>query len=355
MATSPYMIGGGLSFGGAPGQDYNSAYAAALSLNSQNYSNILQGYSNLAQAQYQAQQPIQQGYNQLTQDVLSGIQDVGKSQNQDILDQYAQQSGQASQSMISRGLSNTTARDAVQRGLMLDKTKAQNNLQNQIAQLRAGYQSNLGSQALGYANTANMQNTALGQSQLGWMNSVNAGYPNAADYMRLAQMRGAAGVGVKPNGPVNPTLRQGSAGGGSSGQGSMMNARGFAPSLGYMTGYNPNNYAGMNTPKGSAAAYNGPPESLDFTGMLGGGTLGTSGAQESIPFGNDLDYNDIRNGGSGVKGGWTAEDEAQFQALEPAGIDYSRQQDFGAPNPYANLDAGPYDDYDSMAAYAGYD
>lgn len=238
MAASNYQIGGGLNFGSAPGFDYNSAYQAALSLNQQNYSNILAGYQQLAASQYADQQPIQAGYDALTGKVLSDIAGVGTSAMQDIQDQYAKQSGSASQSMISRGLANNTVRDSVQRGLTLDKAKAQNNLSNQMAQLTAGYRSNLGSQALGYQNQALQQRMALGQSQLGFQNSVSAPYPNAGDYMRLAQMRGAMSAGLPRQGGLGAGgVGQSRVPSGMSSQGSaLFNSKGFAPTMGYMQG-----------------------------------------------------------------------------------------------------------------------
>lgn len=323
MAASPYLISGQMNFGSAPAAgDYQSAYANALSMNSQLYNNILAGYQGLSQAQQAAQQPIEAGYNQLTDKVLQDISGIGASQAQAINDAYAQASGGASQSMINRGLSNTTARDAVQRGLIADREKSRTALANQLASLTAGYRSNLGSQALGYGAQAIRDNSQLGMEQLRWMNTVSAPYPQARDFMQLAQMRGAVGAGQRAgaNIAIPRGSRVGSAGpamstGGVQGANGM-SARGFAPSLGYMTGYNPNNYAGMNTPSGSAAAYNWPAQELKMSGPYGGASLGTSGGQQGLPFGSDIDYNDIRGGGSGVPGGWNADDEAQYQGLD---------------------------------------
>jgi len=182
-SMSPYTIGGGLNFGTVPGQnDYQSAYAQALSLNQQNYGHILAGYQGLGQSQVGAQNQIQQGYGALTNTVMGDIQGIGASQSQALQDQYAQNSGNAAQGLINSGLGNTTVANSVQRGQQLDYQKAQVGLSNQLAQLTAGYQSSLGLAGLNYANQANMQNTALGSQQLGFMNSVNSPYPNASAY-----------------------------------------------------------------------------------------------------------------------------------------------------------------------------
>ncbi len=192
-----YQIGGALNFGNVPAMDdYGSAYANALNLNKSNYSNILQGYQNVLSGQMSAQKGLQAGYTGLGQDVLNDIQGIDASQRQAIADQYAQQRGAASQGLISRGLGNTTVQNAVDRGLALDNSKANIALSNQTAQLQAGYRSQLGLAGLNYGNQANMQNTALAGQQLGFMNSVNSPYPNAAAYAALAQQRGMIGRGA---------------------------------------------------------------------------------------------------------------------------------------------------------------
>lgn len=203
MAGSSLQIPGNLNFGSAPafdfsgnpaslGANYQNTYQNALNLNQQNYANILSGFQGTMAAQNQAQNQIQGGYGNLQASVLGGIQGIGASQSQAIADAYARQSGAEAQGLVSRGLGNTTVANSVQHGLMLDKQKADISLANQIAGLQAGYQSNIGLAGLNFGNQANMQNTALANQQLGWMNSVNAPYPNAGMYGQLAQQYGAS-------------------------------------------------------------------------------------------------------------------------------------------------------------------
>ena len=233
---SPYTIGGGLNFGSVPSQtDYMGAYSNALNLNEQNYGNILQGYQGLGASQVGAQNQIQQGYGNLSSAVLGDIQGIGASQSQAIQDTYAQQSGNSAQQMINSGLGNTTVQQSVQRGNLLDEQKAQTGLANQMAQLTAGYQSSLGLAGLNYANQANMQNTALGSQQLGFMNSVNSPYPNAQAYndyalqqQTLAMAQRAAGSGS--------LLTRGGGGGGISGGGGGFGAVGGNRAPGTGTG-----------------------------------------------------------------------------------------------------------------------
>lgn len=209
MALDNYQIAGGLNFGGVPAQnDYMSAYQNALSLNQQNYGNILAGYQGTLAAQQGPQQQIQQGYSDLSGQVMGDISGIDASQRQAIADQYAQSSGQQAQGLINRGLGNTTVANSVQRGLQLDKSKADIALSNQMAQLTAGYRSQLGLAGLNYANQANMQNSAQRNQQLGFMERVNAPYPNAKNYAdaslqgqtlalaRQGMNRGAGGGGI---------------------------------------------------------------------------------------------------------------------------------------------------------------
>jgi hypothetical protein len=245
------------------GQQYQQGYDSALALNAANYQNILSGYQQTAGAQrsaydalgagyadlgnqlgrqqYQVAQAydtnlgdlraasnrLTQGYDALTNQVLGGIQGIGQSRARDIDAAATARSAQLAQQMINSGLGNSTVQAAFQRGIMLDRERAQNALAEQIAGLRAGYQSQLGQAnlnqqqaqimaqnqqanlGLGYQaqaflnqNQLGLQglaarergygaDTALAQNQLAWMNSVNAPYPNPALYAQLAQQIGA--------------------------------------------------------------------------------------------------------------------------------------------------------------------
>lgn len=191
----PFNNPGTIDFSGNPsnlGADYASAYTSALNFNSQNYANVLAGYQATSAQQQAAEQQTQQGYGALQNQVMNTIQGITASQQQAISDSYAQQTGQNNQQLIDRGLGNTTIQQSTDRGLMLDKQKANVALANQQAQLTAGYQSNLGLAGLNYQNQSTLQNSAQNDQQLGWMNSVNAPYPNSGLYAQLAQQYGAA-------------------------------------------------------------------------------------------------------------------------------------------------------------------
>lgn len=184
QSNSPYNIGGNLQVGQymPGGSAYNDAYNNYLTTATQNYQNILQGYQQTMANQTGTQQGIQQGYGQLAQNVQNTIQGIGQSQQNAINAAFAQQSGQSTQNLINSGLGNSTVLSSVQAGNTLQQQQAQTALQNQIAQLSAGYQSQLGLAGLGYANTANVQNTAEANQQLNFMNSVTPKAPNMQNY-----------------------------------------------------------------------------------------------------------------------------------------------------------------------------
>lgn len=173
------------------GTNYANAYNSALSMNQALYQNILGGYQDTLSSQTTAQDAIQRGYSDLYNNVLGQINQVGGARQQAINDQYAANSGQATQGLISRGLGNSTVTQSVQRGIEADRQKANLALSDDLAQMRAGYMSQLGQAGLQFGERAYGQNTALNQNQLNWMNSVSAPYPEAGQYAALAQQYGA--------------------------------------------------------------------------------------------------------------------------------------------------------------------
>lgn len=187
-------IGGNLPFGGGGG-DYASAYASSLAMNQANYNNVLSGYQQLGQQQQAAQHQVSVGYDNLQSGVLGSIQGIDRSQRQAIADQYAKNIGQQSQQLISRGLGNSTVQSSVERGLLFDKTKSDIALTNATQGLNAQYMNQTGMAALQYQDQANRNNVGLASQQLQFMNSVQAGYPDARAFAELARMKGASGGG----------------------------------------------------------------------------------------------------------------------------------------------------------------
>lgn len=288
-------IGGPLPFSGG-GSDYASAYNAALNFNKANYNQILSGYQGTASALQAGQGPIQQGYNNLTANVLGGIQGIDASQRQAINNQYAKDRGAASQTLINRGLGNSTVQQSIDRGLMSNRDQSNLALTNATQGLNAQYLSQLGSQSLNYANQANMQNANQANQQLAWMNSVNAGYPDASAYMKMAQMKGGSGAG------------------GGVGQGSVTSSGGSIPGLGGQMSYA--NNAGWGGGGGYGAAY----------GAAGSGRYNYGNSPSQLDMGGSYPLdpaNDFwstpqgQNAGGGTMGvadnSWIDEQDAQMQ------------------------------------------
>ena len=210
---------GGNLFYGDPAAQYKNAYNAALSLNQQNYSNILKGYQQTMAEQKAAQQGVVAGYNQLQGDVLNRLSGSNAAAIQAINDRYSQDQGNAAQQLVSRGLGNTTVQSAVNRGLSLDRAKAELGAQNQLQQNIANYQTQIGMGKLGFQGNAIGANTSLGVKQLDWMDSIKAPYPDAGAYMKLAEMKARAQPPMYPNfGPMGgggyPMMGGGGGGGG---------------------------------------------------------------------------------------------------------------------------------------------
>lgn len=175
---------------GQLGQNYNNQYQAALGLTGAQYSGLQTGYENLRQSVDQNYQDILGGYSSLYGNVLDRIAGTNSSNIQDINSQYNANQGAMNQSAVSRGLGNSSLQQNLQRANELDRARAITGSQNQFAQLGANYAANIGSQRLGAQQQGAQLGANLGQAQLGSLERVNVGYPDAGMYGNLAQMYG---------------------------------------------------------------------------------------------------------------------------------------------------------------------
>jgi hypothetical protein len=251
-------------------QQYGQSYNNALAANQQNYQNIIGGYNTV----------MQNVGNTLGQ---GGGWGVAAPAAQAIADVYANQSGGSFQNSISRGLGNTTAASAGQRAAGLDAQKAYAGLGSQLAQTYAGYEAN------------------LGQSELGFMNSVNIPYPNGQDYSTLYQQYGAEQANAQNNALLQQAQRQsyysanqaaagrgGGGGGGGvsiasrprggtygSGSGSFASGGSGSSPLQYP---NANPYAAGPGPSGSGNTYSTVPSNAGGYYGIGGGVASGVGA-----------------------------------------------------------------------------
>lgn len=174
---------------------------------------------------------IGQGYDALNQRVMDRTGLMGYQQGQAINQAYDRQNAQAEQDLINRGLSNTTIRPTVQRGIEADRTRALTGLaedvNNQFNQLDMGttnpalqfgersgqFASQLGQgtvgalqqgvtglaglqgDALQFGERANQARQNLGNNIVNWIGSRNDQGPDFNTLAQLALGVGASGAG----------------------------------------------------------------------------------------------------------------------------------------------------------------
>ena len=160
-------------------------YNQALANNTAIYNQVASGYNQVIQQQQAARQQIYQGYNQLSSTVQGTIGGIGRAAAQQIADQYTALSGQEAQNLTNRGLGNTTVASSVNRGIALDKSKADVELQDRIAQTQAQYLSSIGLAGLGYAGQSQESVGALGASKYNTLAGFQGSFANL--YGGLAQ------------------------------------------------------------------------------------------------------------------------------------------------------------------------
>lgn len=187
---------------------YRNAYNSALAMNQQNYNNILAGYQQVMGQQMTAADAIANGYTQLGAEIQQGLAGSDTAARQEVEDQYQAASGKATQSAIQRGLGNTTITNSLQRGVEADKAKRLNEIRNQMQQLMVKYKSEMDGMSLKTRELANQQYSALAKSQLDWMNSISAPYPNAEMYQKLAQAFGRGQQARQNQAMMMPRMQQ---------------------------------------------------------------------------------------------------------------------------------------------------
>lgn len=112
----------------------------------QNYQSLAdqyrQGYGNLQQylesAYGQLTPDITGAYNRLAQQANGLVDSYGQTERQQLGNAYQQAGAQQSQSLINRGLGNTTVQDSIQQGLGNSKALADLQLSQQINQAKLG-------------------------------------------------------------------------------------------------------------------------------------------------------------------------------------------------------------------------
>lgn len=167
-----------------PAQAYQTAYGNALSMNKGLWERINAGFDT-------AYTRLQRGQRKS----MRQVRKLGRSERQDIDDQYNQSLGTSAQQLIDRGLGNTTVQQSVNRGIEAERSKANVRLTGELADLRAGY-----------LDRFNQQRTALANEQLRFMNTMTAAYPDPGTYAAMMSqqavpMGGGFGGASNSSGP----------------------------------------------------------------------------------------------------------------------------------------------------------
>lgn len=160
---------------------YNQAGQNAASVNQQNWGNINAGYAQLDQEQ-------KSGWSRLQNRVQRMLRGGNKANIQDINEREETAYGTGIQSLINAGLGNTTIQASLRRATTNDAIEERTRSRNMFAQTRAGYMTQIGMGGLQAGMT-------LGLSQLGFMASLDAPYPDASLYGSILSNMGDGGGG----------------------------------------------------------------------------------------------------------------------------------------------------------------
>lgn len=171
--TLPWGAGGTPNLSN-PAAAYQTAYNQALQMNKAMYDNIMAGYQK-------SSRQLKRGQKQ----AMRQVNKVGAAEQQDITDNYNAAVGDAAQTLINRGLGNTTVQQSVNRGIEADRSKAGIRLAGEMARMRGDYRDRF-----------NQQRTALQGQQLQFMNSMTAAYPDFGSYASLIQQQQQPGAAL---------------------------------------------------------------------------------------------------------------------------------------------------------------
>lgn len=173
------------------GPMYQQQYLSSLAMNQQNNQNIQTGYGQLRNDADQIYGNIYKNLDARYGDVLGRIAGTNTSNIRDIEANARAQSAAANMNLISRGLGNSTIINSANRGINSDRTREITRSNEQFAQLGAGYADRIWQDRTSAQQNKAQMMAGLGTQQLGAMERIQAGYPDAAMFGSLAQMYGA--------------------------------------------------------------------------------------------------------------------------------------------------------------------
>jgi hypothetical protein len=135
---------------------YQSAQDEARAANEERYKNILAGYDDR--------------WNR----AMGQLEGVGNQQREDMNRRYDNNKGEIAQSLVARGMSNSTVKDNIEAGNERERNQASNRLEEALTRERLGY------------------DTGLQGDLLQFMERRNDTYPDLNQLLQLAQMMGVA-------------------------------------------------------------------------------------------------------------------------------------------------------------------
>lgn len=290
-----------LNFGSASSSPM-AIYNNMLNFAQQNYQNITAGYQDVLANQRQAEAAVTAGYGNLQGNVHAMIQNVGSGQNLINQQTYAQAQASTQNQMINAGLGNTTVLGQEQLKNTGSYAIAQNTLADQIAQLQAGYYSQIGLAGLNYQGQAINADTALQAHQLDYMG--NQSYPYLEGLGRLGSSMGGGGGGMS----VGPM------GGGAGGVAGLLGGGrhiGNIPGGNYGGGFGGGSgnmvFGGSGDSGGGGEPNYGATYAFGLGGLPGMGAalgLGSGGGWSGGYDGGGANYGESLGGGGGGGGDW---------------------------------------------------
>lgn len=299
------------------GNLYQQQYGAALDMNRGLFDASQTGYEALRSSVDRDYQSVLGGYQDLYGDVLGRLAGTNSSNIMDINTNAAAQSGAASQQMVNRGLGNSTVQQNMQRAIALDRARAVTDSENRFAQLGANYASQIGGDRLRSQQQGIGLGAQLGQAQLGMLERVNAGYPDAGMYGSLAQMYGSQAEADKNRRAQQDALNAASRGqfssAGTSSPASPFGSRPLSNAgySGYSGGMGSGNIGGYGGGFGYVPAYgSGWSSSQEGSGIPYSGGFGDS------------------SGVSGAADGWYQNDYGEWSQSDPYADPYQYDYDY---------------------------
>lgn len=183
-----------------PGGGGGGGYQDALGRAQQQYQGVLSGYQSALAGQQAQQAQVTAGYGNLKNETLGRLAGGQQAERIRAQRQFAQESGKATQGLISAGLGNTTVTSSVQRGINSDYALANADIGAKWANLYAGYGSQIGLAGLGYQGQAIGQNAAMLGQQLGFQGQYAGMQQQYANQLGLGNQNYQNQLGLLSNG-----------------------------------------------------------------------------------------------------------------------------------------------------------